>query len=67
VKEKINVLLNVKRIVANGIGHILRRNCLQEHIIEGKTEETGRLGRRGNLLLDNFTEKRLYWQLKEKN
>jgi hypothetical protein len=35
---------------ANWIGHILRRNCLLKHAIEGKLEEriemTGRQGRR---------------------
>ena len=38
VKEERNVLRTVKRRKANAIGHILRRNCLFKHIIEGKIE-----------------------------
>jgi len=45
-KEERNVLLTIKRREANWIGHILRKNCLLKHIIEGKiggrTEVTGR-------------------------
>ena len=33
-----NILHRVKRRKANWIGHILCRNCLLQHIIEGKTE-----------------------------
>jgi hypothetical protein len=44
------------------IGHILRRNCLLKHVIEGKLE--GRKGRRKQLL-DDLKEKRRYWNLKE--
>jgi hypothetical protein len=43
---------------ANWIGHILYRNCLLKHVIEGKREgrleETGRLGRRCKQLLDEL-------------
>ena len=38
----------MKRRKANWIGHILRRNCLLKHVVEGKIE--GRIevmGRRG--------------------
>jgi hypothetical protein len=42
---------------ANLIGHILRRNCLLKHVIEGKiegrTEMTGRRERRRKQLLDD--------------
>jgi len=38
VKEKRNILLTVRRRKANWIGHILRRNCLLKHVIEGKIE-----------------------------
>jgi len=41
-----------KRMKVNGIGHILRRNCLPKHLIEEKREETGRRGRRLKQLLD---------------
>jgi hypothetical protein len=38
VKEERNVLHIIKRRKANWIGHILRRNCLLKHVIEGKSE-----------------------------
>jgi len=44
------------------IGHILRRNCLLKHDIQGKIggiiEMTGRRGRRGKHLLDDLKENR---------
>jgi hypothetical protein len=53
----------------NWIGHILHRNCLLKHVIEGKTEETvdvtGRRGRRRKQLLDDLKERRGCWKLKE--
>ena len=36
VKEERNILQTIKRRKANWIGHILRRNCLVQHVIEGK-------------------------------
>jgi hypothetical protein len=39
VKEEMYILLTIKRRKANWIGHILRRNCLLKHVIEGKLEE----------------------------
>jgi hypothetical protein len=51
----------------NWIGHILRRNCLLEHIIEGtvegRMEVTGRLERRRKQLLGEVKEKRGYFKL----
>jgi hypothetical protein len=38
VKEKRNILYVIKRRGASLIGHILRRNCLLKHVIEGKIE-----------------------------
>jgi hypothetical protein len=38
VKEERNILHTIKRRDANWIGHILRRNCLLKHVIEGKLE-----------------------------
>jgi len=38
VKEKRNALHKVTRRKANWIGHILRRNCLSKHAIEGQVE-----------------------------
>jgi hypothetical protein len=48
---------------ANWIGHILRRNCLLQQVIEGKIkreiEVTGRRGgRRRRKLLDDLKERR---------
>jgi hypothetical protein len=38
IQEESNFLHTIKRREANWIGHILRRNCLQEHVIEGAVE-----------------------------
>jgi hypothetical protein len=38
VKEERNVRQIIKRRKANWIGHILHRNCLLKHVIEGKLE-----------------------------
>jgi len=48
----------VKTRAANRIGQILRRNCLVEHVIEGKIEVTGRRGRRRKQLLDGLKKNR---------
>jgi len=37
-EEERNILHTVKRRKANWTGHILRRNCLLKHVIEGKIE-----------------------------
>jgi hypothetical protein len=69
IKEERNIIHTIKRRKANWIGHILRRNCLVKHVIEGELEEriemTGRRGRRRKQLLDGLKEKRSYWKLKE--
>ena len=36
VKEKRNILHEIRKWKANWIGHILRRNCLIKQVIEGK-------------------------------
>jgi hypothetical protein len=68
-KAERNILHTVKRMKVNWIGHILRRNCLLEHIIEGnvegRMEVTGRLERRRKQILGDVKEKRGYWKLKE--
>jgi hypothetical protein len=62
VKEERNIVHTIKRRKANWIGHILRRNCLLKHIIEGRIEgrieEKGRRGRRRKQLLDNLKARR---------
>jgi hypothetical protein len=39
VKKERNILHTIKRRKANWIGHILRRNCLLERVIEAKRQE----------------------------
>ena len=69
VNEQRNVLHETRKRKANWIGHILRRNCLLQQVIEGKIkrgiEVTGRQGRRHRKLLDDLKEWRGYCQLKE--
>jgi hypothetical protein len=71
VKEERNILHTIKIRKANWIGHILRRNCLLKHVIEGKLEGkieiTGRRGRRRKQLLDDLKEKKRNWKLKEES
>ena len=38
VNEDRKILHTMKRRKANWIGHTLRRNCLLQHVIEGKIE-----------------------------
>ena len=69
VKEQRNILHEISKRKANWIGHILRRNCLLQRVIEGKTkggiEVTGRRGRRRRKLLDYVKGRRGYSYLKE--
>ena len=58
VKEQRNILHKIRKRKANLIGHILRRNCLLQRVIEGKMkrviEVTGRRGGRRRKLLDDL-------------
>jgi hypothetical protein len=69
VKEQRNIQHETSKRKANWIGHILRRNCPLQRVIEGKIkggiEVTGRRGRRHKKLLDDFKERRGYSHLKE--
>ena len=69
VKEQRNILHEISKRKANWIGHILRRNCLLQQVIEGKIkgeiEVTGRRRRRRRKLLDDLKERRAYCHLKE--
>jgi hypothetical protein len=70
VQEQRNILHEIRKRNANWIGHILRRNCLLQRVIEGKIKEwgievTGRQGRRRRKLLDDLKERRGYSHLKE--
>jgi len=57
-KEQRNILHEISKRTANWIGHILRRNCILQRVIEGKIkgeiEVTGRRGRRRRKLLDDL-------------
>jgi len=50
IKEQRNIQHEISKRKANWFGHILRRNCLLQRVIEGKIkgsiELTGRRGRR---------------------
>jgi hypothetical protein len=69
VKEQRNILHEICKQKENWMGHILRRNCLLQRVIEGKIQEgievTGRQGRRCRKLLDDLKERRGYSHLKE--
>ena len=69
LKEERNILRTIKRRKSNLFGHILRRNCLQNHVtdgnIEGRIEVTWRRGKRRKQLLNDIKEKRGYWKMKE--
>jgi len=66
VKQESNSVQTIKWRKGNLIGHILCRNCLVKHIIEGKIQ--GRIdvaGRRCKQLLDDLKEKKRYWKMKD--
>jgi len=69
IQQDRNILHTQNRSKAKRIGHIFCRNCLLNHVIEGKIDVridvTGRRGRRSKQLLDDLKEKRGYWNLKD--
>ena len=69
VKEQRNILHEIRKWKANWIGHILRRNCLLQRVMEGKIkggiEEIRRRGRRRRMLLDELKDRTGYSHLKE--
>ena len=69
VNEQSNILHEIRKRKANWTGHILRRNCLLQQVIEGKIkgqiEVTRRSGRRRKKLLGGLKDRRGYCQLKE--
>jgi len=69
VKKQRNILHEIRTRKANWFGHILRRNCLLQRVIEGKVqvgiEVTGRQRRRRRKLFDDLKERRGYSHLKE--
>jgi hypothetical protein len=70
VKEEGNKLYIIKRRKTSWIGHIFHRNCFLKHVtegrIQGRTEVTGRQGRRCMQLLNDLKEMRGYWNLKDR-
>jgi hypothetical protein len=62
VKEQRNILHEMRKRKANCAGHILRRNCILQRIIEGKIqggiEVTVRQGRGRRKPLDDLKERR---------
>jgi hypothetical protein len=56
---------NILRRKVNGIGHILKINCLLHDVIEGQMTEVKGVGRRITQLLDDLRHRRRYWELKE--
>ena len=71
VNKQWNILHEIRKRKANWIGHILRRNCLLQQVIEGKIrgqiEVTRRRGRRRKKLLDDLKDRTGYFQLKEES
>jgi hypothetical protein len=69
VKEQKNILHEVSKRKANWIGHISRRNCLLQQVIEGKIkgeiEVIGGRVSRHRKLLDDLKERGGYSHLKE--
>jgi hypothetical protein len=69
VQEQRNILQEIRKRKADWIGHILRRNCLLQRVIEGMIkggiEVTGRRGRKRRKLLDDLKERRGHLHLKE--
>jgi len=69
VKEQKNILHEIRKRKAKWIGHVLRRNCLLQRVIEwkiqGGIEVAGRRGRRRRKLLDYLKKRRGYSHLKE--
>jgi hypothetical protein len=69
VNEQRNILHEIRKRKANGIGHILRRNCLLKQVLHGKIqgeiEVTRRRGRRRKKLLDDLKDRRGFSHLKE--
>jgi hypothetical protein len=46
VKEQRNILHEISKRNANWIGHILRRNCILQRVIEGKIQGEDRSDRK---------------------
>ena len=64
VNEQRNILHEIRKRKSNWIGHILRRICLLQQVIEGKInwqrEVTRKRRRRRKKLLDDLEDRRGY-------
>ena len=69
IYEQRNILHEIRERKASLIGHILRRNCFLQRVIEGKIKRqikvTRRRGRRRKKLLDDLKDRRGFCHLKE--
>ena len=69
VNEQRIILHEIRKLKAYWIGHIWRRNCLLQQVIEGKKkgqiEVTRRPGRMCKKPLDELKDRRGYCELKE--
>jgi hypothetical protein len=65
VSEQRNILHEIRKRKANWIGHILRRNCLLNQVIEGKIKGQIEVTRRHKKLLDDLGDRTGYSHLKE--
>ena len=65
IGEEKKLLDTIRRRKRNWLGHILRRNCLQLRIIEGKIEGKRGRGRKRIGMLDDVKEGRRYQEMKE--
>ena len=65
IKEQRNILHEIRKRKANWIGHILRRYCLLQRVIEGKVKGVIEVKGRRRKLLDDLKERRGYSHLKE--
>ena len=69
VKEERNVLHTIEKRKASWIGHILSRNCLLKHVIEGKIKgiSEGKTRKENKQLLSDLAETRRHWKLNRKH
>ena len=65
VNEQRNILHEISKWKGNWIGHILRRNCLLQWVIEGKIKGGIEVTGRCRKLLDDLKERSGYSHLKE--
>jgi hypothetical protein len=69
IKEERNILHEISKRKSNWIGHMLRRNCLLQRVIESKLkggiDMTRKRERSCRKLLDELKERRGYFHLTE--